>query len=108
MKKGNWEKSLPVISVLMGDIMQSVENALLIGKISFAMMLLRGQACRWGTGSHMKAGSCVFLGKKQNWQKGHPVFVRTAVWICWAGMNNLRLPDMNNRETFQLFSPEGD
>ena len=46
--------------------------------------------------------------KKQNWQKGHPVFVRTAVWICWAGMNNLRLPDMNNRETFQLFSPEGD
>ncbi len=46
MKKGNWEKSFPVISVLMGDIMQSVENALLIGKISFAMMLLRGQACR--------------------------------------------------------------
>ena len=54
--------------------------------------------------------------KKQNWQKGHPVFVRTAVWICWAGMNNLRLPDMNNlrlpdmnnRETFQLFSPEGN
>ena len=30
----------------MGDIMQSVENALLIGKISFAMMLLQGQACR--------------------------------------------------------------
>ena len=25
-----------------------------------------------------------------------------------AGMNNLRLPDMNNRETFQLFSPEGN
>ena len=70
MKKGNWEKSLPEISVLMGDIMQSVENALLIGKISFAMMLLRGQACRWGTGSHMKAGSCLFLGKKQNWQEG--------------------------------------
>ena len=46
LKKGNWEKSFPVISVLMGDIMQSVENALLIGKISFAMMLLRGQACR--------------------------------------------------------------
>ena len=43
------EKSFPVISVLMGDIMQSVENALLIGKISFVMMLLRGQACRWGT-----------------------------------------------------------
>ena len=34
---------------LVGDIMQSVENALLIGKISFVMMLLRGQACRWGT-----------------------------------------------------------
>ena len=50
VKKGNWEKSFPVISVLMGDIMQSVENALLIGKISFVMMLLRGQACRWGTG----------------------------------------------------------
>ena len=49
VKKGNWEKSFPVISVLMGDIMQSVENALLIGKISFVMMLLRGQACRWGT-----------------------------------------------------------
>ena len=49
MKKGNWEKSFPVISVLMGDIMRSVENALLIGKISFVMMLLRGQACRWGT-----------------------------------------------------------
>ena len=32
MKKGNWEKSFPVISVLMGDIMQSVENALLIGE----------------------------------------------------------------------------
>lgn len=46
MKKRNWEKSFPVISVLMGDIMRSVENALLIGKISFAMMLLRGQACR--------------------------------------------------------------
>ena len=45
-EKRNWEKSFPVISVLMGDIMQSVENALLIGKISFAMMLLRGQACR--------------------------------------------------------------
>ena len=70
MKKGNWEKSFPVISVLMGDIMQSVENALLIGEISFVMMLLRGQACRWGTGSHMKAGSCLFLGKKQNWQEG--------------------------------------
>ena len=54
----------------MGVIMLSVENALLIGKISFAMMLLRGQACRWGTGSHMKAGSCLFLGKKQNWQEG--------------------------------------
>ena len=50
MKKRNWEKSFPVISVLMGDIMQSVENALLIGEISFVMMLLRGQACRWGTG----------------------------------------------------------
>ena len=25
-----------------------------------------------------------------------------------AGMNNLRLPNMNNRETFQLFSPEGN
>ena len=37
-----------MISVLMGDIMQSVENALLIGEISFVMMLLRGQACRWG------------------------------------------------------------
>lgn len=49
-EKGNWEKSFPVISVLMGDIMQSVENALLIGKISFVMMLLRGQAYRWGTG----------------------------------------------------------
>ena len=49
-EKRNWEKSFPVISVLMGDIMQSVENALLIGKISFVMMLLRGQACRWGTG----------------------------------------------------------
>ena len=48
-EKGNWEKSFPVISVLMGDIMRSVENALLIGKISFVMMLLRGQACRWGT-----------------------------------------------------------
>lgn len=48
-EKGNWEKSFPVISVLVGDIMQSVENALLIGKISFVMMLLRGQACRWGT-----------------------------------------------------------
>ena len=55
MKKGNWEKSCPAICVLMGDIMQSVENALLIGKISFVMMLLRGQACRWGTGSHMKS-----------------------------------------------------
>ncbi len=31
-EKGNWEKSFPVISVLMGDIMQSVENALLIGR----------------------------------------------------------------------------
>ena len=49
-EEGNWEKSFPVISVLMGDTMQSVENALLIGKISFVMMLLRGQACRWGTG----------------------------------------------------------
>ena len=37
------------MAVLMGDIMRSVENALLIGKISFVMMLLRGQACRWGT-----------------------------------------------------------
>ena len=46
--------------------------------------------------------------KKQNWQKGHLVLVRTAVWICWAGMNNLRLPDMNNRETFKLFSPRGN
>ena len=25
-----------------------------------------------------------------------------------AGMNNLRLPDMNNRETFKLFSPRGN
>ncbi len=51
VKKWNWEKSFPVISVLMGDIMQSVENALLIGKISFVMMLLRGQAYRWGQGN---------------------------------------------------------
>ncbi len=50
VKKGNWEKSFPVISVLMGDIMQSVENALLIGKISFVMMLLRGQSLSLGTG----------------------------------------------------------
>ena len=50
MRKGNWEKFPPVICVLTDAIMQSVENALLIGEISFVMMLLRGQACRWGTG----------------------------------------------------------
>jgi len=70
VRKGNREKFPPVICVLTDAIMQSVENALLIGEISFVMMLLRGQACRWGTGSHMKAGSCLFLGKKQNWQEG--------------------------------------
>lgn len=74
-EKGNWEKSFPVISVLMGDIMQSVENALLIGKISFVMMLLRGQACRWGTGSHMKAGSCLFLGKNRTGRRGGHLYI---------------------------------
>lgn len=49
-EKRNWEKSCPAICASMGVIMQSVENALLIGEISFVMMLLRGQACRWGTG----------------------------------------------------------
>ncbi len=59
-----------MISVLMGDIMQSVENALLIGKISFVMMLLRGQAYRWGQVTYEGRELLVSRKKKQNWQEG--------------------------------------
>lgn len=49
----------------MGDIMQSVENALLIGKISFVMMLLRGQAHRWGRGNIWRKGAACFPEKTE-------------------------------------------
>ena len=73
MRKGNREKFPPVICVLTDAIMQSVENALLIGEISFVMMLLRGQACRWGTGSHMKRSEERRVGKecRSRWSPYH-------------------------------------
>ena len=77
-----------MICVLTDAIMQSVENALLIGEISFVMMLLRGQACRWGTGSHMKAGKLLVSRKKTELAGGEVIFTyRLAgngyTWVPW-------------------------
>ena len=77
-----------MICVLTDAIMQSVENALLIGEISFVMMLLRGQACRWGTGSHMKAGELLVSRKKTELAGGEVIFTyRLAgngyTWVPW-------------------------